>query len=392
MSLREVTCGFVPLVDAAPLVIAQELRFAADEGISLNLVKQPSWSALRDMLALGHLDVAHMLSPMPIAMTLGVSGMQRRIDALMVLSINGTVIGVSKDLATKMRQTGWDTDFTDPAATAQAVFATQHEKLRIGVPFPFSMHRMLLEHWLAAHPGFDSSQVDIITVPPPRMAEAVADGLLDMFCVGEPWGTVALEQDVAELILPGAAIWQCAPEKVLGARHDWIASNGQTTNALMRAVYRATHWLDTPRNKPLATEILARSTHMHLPDNAIDPAIAGHITDQKGHVPTQIAHFLMFHQNAANFPWRSQAAWIGTQIARWHGLEPTAALQTAENCFRSDIYRANLGPLGVDLPGASAKVEGALTQETPVPSTNGEMILGPDAFFDGAIFDFAPSG
>lgn len=389
MTVREVTCGFVPLVDAAPLIIAQELRFAADEGISLNLMKQPSWSALRDMLALGHLDVAHMLSPMPIAMTLGVSGMQTRVDALMVLSINGTVIGVSKPLAAKMRQTGWDTDFNDPATAATAIFATEHDTLRIGVPFPFSMHRMLLEHWLSAHPAFNKAQVEIITVPPPRMAEAVADGLLDMFCVGEPWGTVALEQEVAELILPGAAIWQCAPEKVLGARHDWIADHPQTASAVMRAVYRATRWLDMPENKPLATEILARSAEIHLPDNAIDPAITGYITGKKGQQPTDIPHFLRFHQHGANFPWRSQAAWIGTQIARWHGLDPAQSVISAQDSFRSDIYRNNLGPLGVDLPGASAKVEGALQQPTTVPSTSGEMILGPDAFFDGAIFDFA---
>lgn len=389
MTVREVTCGFVPLVDAAPLIIAQELRFAADEGISLNLMKQPSWSALRDMLALGHLDIAHMLSPMPIAMTLGVSGMQCRVGALMVLSINGTIVGVSKPLAAKMRDTGWNTDFNDPAAAATAIFGTGHEKLRIGVPFPFSMHRMLLEHWLSAHPAFDKDQVEIITVPPPRMAEAVADGLLDMFCVGEPWGTVALEQDVAELIIPGVSIWQCAPEKVLGARHDWIDAHPETTNAVMRAVYRATRWLDTPQNKPLATEILARSAHIHLPDNAIDPSISGHISGQNGGIPMDIPQFLMFHQNAANFPWRSQAAWIGSQIAQWHGLDTKAALTTAQECFRSDIYRQHLGPFGVNLPGASAKVEGALRKPTPVPATNGKMILGPDTFFDGAIFDFS---
>ena len=389
MSVLDVTCGFVPLVDAAPLIIAHELRFAADEGISLNLVKQPSWSALRDMLALGHLDMAHMLSPMPIAMSLGVSGVQTQVDALMVLSINGTVIGVSKPLAAKMRATGWDTDFQDPAAAAKAVFSTDHGVLRIGVPFPFSMHRMLLEHWLRAYPQFHSDQVEIITVPPPRMAQAVADGTLDIFCVGEPWGSVALEQDVAELILPGAAIWQCAPEKVLGARRDWIAENPQTTNGMMRAVHRATHWLDQPQNKPLATEILARSPHIHLPDDAIDPAISGHIVGQKGQTPVDVPHFLMFHRHAANFPWRSQAAWIATQVAEWYGLAPADAIQPGQACFRSDLYRANLGPLGVDLPGASAKIEGALHQETAVPSTNGDMILGPDAFFDGAIFDFA---
>ena len=95
MSTTILNCGYVPLVDSAPLIVAQELRFAADEGIALNLLPQPSWAALRDLLALGHLHVAHMLSPMPTAMSLGLSGPPARIDALMVLSANGTVIGVS---------------------------------------------------------------------------------------------------------------------------------------------------------------------------------------------------------------------------------------------------------------------------------------------------------
>ena len=92
-------CGYVALVDSAPLIIAKELQFAAEEGISLNLVRQPSWSALRDMLALGHLDAAQMLSPMPVAMSLGIGSLAAEIDALMVLSANGTAFGVSNDIS-----------------------------------------------------------------------------------------------------------------------------------------------------------------------------------------------------------------------------------------------------------------------------------------------------
>ena len=388
MTRAQIRCGYLPLIDAAPLIIAHELRFAADEGVDLQLVKQPSWSALRDLLALGQIDVAHMLSPMPIAMTLGQSGVPTDVDALMVLSVNGTVIGVSNTLARAMEKTGWANDFASPAATATALFATGQKTIRIGIPFPFSMHRMLLEHWLSAHPSFRSKRVEIITIPPPRMAEAVANGTLDMFCVGEPWGTAAVQQGVAELVLPGAAIWQFAPEKVLGAKRTWIAANPDACRGLMRAIYRATLWLDQPQNKPLAVEILARSQHIDLPHDAIDPAISGQIVPRKGALPSAPPHMLFFHKNAANFPWRSQAAWIAERIAVWFNLDPDTAIARGKDCFRTDLYRANLGPFGVDMPGASAKVEGALRVPTAVASSKGEMILGPDAFFDGAIFDF----
>ena len=65
--------------------------------------------------------------------------------------------------------------------------------LRIGVPFAFSMHRELIHYWLEAlglplPPG-----LEISTVPPPRMAEALAAGEIDAFCVGEPRGSVAVD-------------------------------------------------------------------------------------------------------------------------------------------------------------------------------------------------------
>ncbi|PRY79635.1 NitT/TauT family transport system ATP-binding protein [Yoonia maritima] len=388
MTIHEVKCGFLPLIDAAPLIIARELQFAHDEGIDLQLIRQPSWSALRDLLALGQIDAAHMLSPMPLAMTLGQSGMPTAVDALMVLSVNGTVIGVSQSLARDMEKTGWTADFSSPAPAATALFGSKRKTIRIGIPFPFSMHRMLLEHWLSAHPSFRSNRVEIITVPPPRMADAVANGMLDMFCVGEPWGTAAVQQGVAELILPGSAIWQFAPEKVLGATHDWVEQHPDASRGLVRAIYRATRWLDQPTNKPLAVEILARSQHIDLPHEAIDPAISGQIVRRKGTPPISPDHFLFFQKNAGNFPWRSQAAWIAERIAAWGGLDHQDAVRRGMACFRSDLYREYLGPIGIDMPGASVKVEGALRVSTAVSSTTGQMILGPDAFFDGAIFDF----
>lgn len=388
MMSRPLNCGYVPLVDSAPLIIAKELGFAADQGIELNLLRQPSWAALRDLLALKHLDVAHMLSPMPVAMSLGLSGPAVQIDAPMVLSVNGTVIGVSRAVATEMRAQGWVPQFSDPKATIDCLMASRDHPLRVGVPFPYSMHRLLFEYLIDGTQGTRSDLISIVTTPPPLMADAVARGDLDLFCVGEPWGTVAVSKGQAELILPGAAIWAHAPEKVLGMRRDWLAENDETCGVLLRAVYRATRWLGQAKNQPLASEILARSEHLDLPDHAIDPALTGHITCQHGAAPVQFPNFLKFHTGATNFPWRSQGAWIGAQISRLVGLDEARTVHTAADCLRPDLYRRHLATSDADMPGASAKVEGALAHPTAVASTQGEMILGPDAFFDGRTFDF----
>lgn len=376
MSRTVLNCGYVPLVDSAPLIIARELGFASEEGLDLNLIRQPSWSALRDMLALGHLDAAQMLSPMPVAMSLGLGGLPAQIDSLMGLSANGTVFGVSTQLA----DTLGPLPFGDPHALLRALCATGPRPLRVGVPFPFSMHRLLLSYWTASAPDLT---VKIVTVPPPRMADAVAAGHVDAFWVGEPWGSAIVGRGIGSIAMTGRHVWGFAPEKVLAARHDWVADNPDTTRHLMRAVFHAARWLDMDKNKPLAIEILGRSEHLNLSQEVIEPAVTGVLTLTQGGAPTMVERFLMFHNHAASFPWRSQAAWIAAQLGA-----DAAGITRAKNCFRSDLYREYLGPIGTDLPGASEKVEGAITEMTAVASSRGGMILAPDAFFDGREFDF----
>ncbi|MEP1793114.1 CmpA/NrtA family ABC transporter substrate-binding protein [Parasphingorhabdus sp.] len=373
-------CGYVPLIDCAPLIIASELGFADEEGLDLNLIRQPSWSALRDMLALGHLDAAHMLSPLPIAMSLGMGGLSAKIDSLMVLSANGTVFGVSKKLSEALGPL----PFGQPSTLLERFKEIGNETLRIGVPFPFSMHHLLLRYWAASQPGLN---IEAVTVPPSRMADAIFTGHVDAFWVGEPWGSGIVQAGAGSILMAGSDVWEFAPEKVLAARHDWVEENPDITRRLMRAVFQAGRWLDVDRNKPLATEILSRSEHLNLSSDLIDPAISGHLVPALGAPPIAIERFLVFHSYAASFPWRSQAALIAQQFGA-----DAEAIEEAKQCFRTDLYRENLGPLGADLPGASEKLEGSMRVETAVSSTRGDMILAPDAFFDSRSHDFSAKG
>jgi len=255
MSRYVLNCGYVPLADSAPLIVAQELGYAADEGLELNLLRQPSWAALRDLLALGHLDAAHVLAPLPIAMSLGLSGKKVQTDVLMMLSAGGICLGVASALAEAMRGQGWTGDMNDPrGARAALEAAAGGRRLRVGVPFPYAMHHLLFRY-LARGTALN---FEAVTTPPPLMARAVADGDLDVFCVGEPWGSVAVDGGWGELVLPGSAIWAGAPEKALAARPDWAEADSGRTGALMRAVYPASDWPDTPSHRRPARETLAR--------------------------------------------------------------------------------------------------------------------------------------
>ena len=385
MTAMKVTCGFLPLVDCAPLVMARELGFAAEEGIDLQLVRMPSWSTLRDQLAFGGVDAAHMLSPMPVAMSMGLGGAPHKIDVLSVLSVNGDVVGASRPLVERMRSTGGTEDFADAFRIGEALLEAAGNELRVGTPFPFSMHAELLNYWLGTLNQSGSVRLEMRTIPPQKMPDAIESDEIDLFCVGEPWGGFAVASGVAEIILPGSAIWAFSPEKVLAVRHE--DAETETSERLLRAVWRAGRWLGDPKNTLIGSEFLARSEYVDVDAALIERTIMGRpIVNAAGH-ERHSPRLIEFFDGAATFPWRSQAVWIASRWAKRAGIDMKEAAQVARACFRSDIYRRVLGPLGADLPGASEKIEGSLSIRTPVASSAGQLFLGPDHFFDGKTFD-----
>lgn len=378
--------AYMPLVDAAPLVVAQEMGFAQAEGLDLDLIAAPSWSSVRDMLAFGRVDAAHLLAPVPVAMALGLGGVTTGISAVSVLSVNGDVIGVSRGLEARLRDAGHPFDFADATRAGAALAAVAKDGLTIGAPFPFSMHVELLRYWFEVTPLADLP-VEIRTIPPPLMTQALAEGEIDAFCVGEPWGSTAVESGAGALLLPGSAIWSFAPEKVLSARTDWAETEPHLLGRLMRAVWKAGKWLSLPESKITAAEMLSRKQYLDVPAEVIDRALSGHLTISRRGEQRQVERFLEFHAGAATFPWRSQAKWIAGRMSARAGLDPGAAMRAAAGVFRSDLYRRELGPAGADLPGASEKLEGAVDHPTAVASASGRMILLRDRFFDGRVFD-----
>lgn len=378
--------AYVPLADAAPLIVAHELGLARAEGIDLELIPAPSWSSVRDMLAFGRVDAAHLLSPVPVAMALGLGGVTQPLCAVSVLSVNGNVIGVSRALEARLRDIGYGFDFADAAKAASALAQVATRPLVFGVPFPFSMHVELLHIWREAT-ELARVGMEVRTVPPPLMAQALAEGDVDAFCVGEPWGSVAVEEQSGALLLPGKALWSFAPEKVLAVRTEWAETEPHLLGKLMRAVWRAGRWLNAADSRTAAAEILAQKAYLDLPSDVTDRALTGRFTISGQAEQREVPDFVTFHEGAANFPWRSQAKWIAARLAARNGLDPRAACAQAGEVFRTDIYRAQMAGLGADLPGASEKLEGAIRETTPVASQHGQLWLQRDAFFDGRIFD-----
>ena len=249
------------------------------------------------------------------------------------------------------------------------------------------MHTELVQYWLD-HLGQPlPEQLEIHTVPPSLMAAALQADEIDAFCVGEPWGSHAVEQRVGTLLLPGTAIWAFAPEKVLAVRRGWADDNPGPAGRMMRAIWRACRWLGAPENRFLVSDILSGPDRLPISAEVIDRALSGRLIISDRGEEREAPNMIAFFEGAATFPWRSQAAWIGARLAERYGLDQAQAARAAGEVFRADLYRLHLRDAGADLPGASEKLEGSLSAPTAVASERGRMILAADQFFDRRVFD-----
>ncbi len=388
------TAGFIPLVDCAPLLIAAKKGFARAEGLRLTLVRETSWANIRDRVSVGHFDAAHMLGPMPIAASLGIGHFDIPMVAPFAFGLGGNAITVSGALFADMQRHGASLA-SDPAAMGAALRAVIAERktrgaplLTFGMVFPFSGHNYELRYWLAAC-GIDPDRdARLVVLPPPFMAEALEAGHVDGFCVGEPWNSLAVERAGGVIVATKAALWRNGPEKVLGLQTAFAEREPQVVAALVRALWRATAWAEDPANRIELAALLSDTASVAAPAPIVVRALSGELVLRAGEAARAIDDFLVLHRNGANFPWQSHALWFYSQMVRWGqtAYAPQGA-EIAAQVYRPDLYRAALAGTDADWPSTDVKAEGGLAQPTPVESRSGNLLLGPDTFFDDVRFD-----
>ncbi len=255
-----ITAGFVPLLDSALLVVAREMGFAEEQGIDLTLLRERSWASIRDRLAVRHVDVAHILGPMPIACNLGLNVPAPEMIVPMALGLGGNAVTASPALWQAMAEHGATADLdarANGAALRKVIGARRGGPLRFGVVHPYSGHNYELRYWLAAS-GIDPDRdLEIVVLPPPDMGDALAEGVIDGYCAGEPWNTFGVLRRGAHLATVKAAIWRSSPEKVLGVNAAWGRANPQAMAALLVALHQASLWCARPENHAALAALLA---------------------------------------------------------------------------------------------------------------------------------------
>lgn len=385
-----ISIAFIPLTDCAILVAAKEKGFAAKQGIQLNLVKDVSWATVRDRLVYGQVQGAHLLAPLAVGVSLGLSQHRAAIAAPFKLNVNGNAVTFSRQLAAAL---GGDPvqRVLDPATTVRRlaeVLPKLPRKPVLAVVHRLSGHALALRYWLA-FAGIDPDQdVELRVVPPPLMVDALGRGDIDGFSVGDPWNSTAVDAGTGEIVAVSARIWESGPEKVLAFREDWAEGHADVVDRLLVALDAAARWCEQPENRDELSAILARDDYLGRPAPLVGRAFAGKLRLSSRGEEFDCPNYLSLHRNAANFPWRSQALWIYSQLVRWDLVKPSPGAElAASRVFRSDIYRRALAGSDTPLPTASLKVEGSLDVQFPAASARGNLTLAPDRFFDGTIFD-----
>src|SRR5256885_4256517 len=262
--------GFIPLVDAAALIVAVDKGFAAAEGLDVTLVREVSWSNVRDKLNIGLFDAAHLLAPVAIASSLGLGHVKVPIAAPFTLGINGNAITISKALHAAILHE-IDGDRFDPMATARALARVVAKRRKIGaepltfaMTFPFSTHNYQLRFWMAAGGVNPDEDVRLVVLPPPYMVESLASGHVDGFCVGAPWNSVAVDLGVGQILHFVSDILVRAAEKVLAVRQNWSEKNPDVLTALIRAAGRAAEFIEQPKNRGEAAKILSHPDRIRV--------------------------------------------------------------------------------------------------------------------------------
>lgn len=346
--------GFIPLCDAAVLIVAADRGFAAAEGLALELVREVSWSNVRDKLNIGLFHAAHLLAPVAIASSLGLGHVKVPLVAPFALGVNGNAITVSPGLHAALAATA-DGDLAQPLVSARAlarVIAARRrsgaEPLTFGMTFPFSSHNYGLRFWMAAGGVDPDEDVCLVVLPPPYMVESLAVGHVDAFCVGAPWNSVAVDLGIGVILHFGCDILCHATEKLLALREHWANENADLVLRLLRAHQRAAAFVQEPDNREEVAAILAAPNRVGVGAELIAGTLEGRLRVAADGTLRASDRYLLAGRDGTARPDPVQAAFLYAQMVRW-GQAPLSAemLAAAKAVFRPDLFDAAVNSAGL---------------------------------------------
>ncbi|MGB8712611.1 MAG: CmpA/NrtA family ABC transporter substrate-binding protein [Onishia taeanensis] len=324
--------GFVPITCATPIIMAHPMGFYERYGLDVSVIKTAGWAVARDKSLNREYDAAHMLTPMPLAMSLGAGSTPEPYIMPAVENINGQAIVLRND----------HKDKRDPKQWKGFIF---------GVPFEYSMHNFLLRYYVAEF-GLDPDQdIQIRVIPPPEMVANLRAGNIDGFLSPDPFNQRAVYERIGFIHMLTKDIWDGHPCCAFATSQAFATENPNTYGALLRAIIDATQYSSKHENRKEIASAIAPTNYLNQPVTVIEQVLTGTYADGLGgvqNVPDRI--------DFDPFPWHSMAVWILTQMKRWGYIEGDVNYQQiAEQVYLASDAEKVMRELGYDAPSETSR-------------------------------------
>ncbi|MDB5378999.1 MAG: transporter substrate-binding protein [Rubritepida sp.] len=332
---RDLKIGFIPITCATPIIMADPMGFYRKHGLNVEVIRTAGWAVIRDRAIAREYDAAHMLSPMPLAMSLGVGVAAPQPWAVAAIeNINGQAITLANKHREKRDPKDW-------------------RGFRFGVPFDFSMHNYLLRAYLA-EAGLDPDRdVQIRSVPPPEMVANLRADNIDGFLGPDPFNQRAVFDGIGFIHVLTKDFWEGHPCCAFAVPASMPREQPNTFSALMRAIVEATTYADKAENRREVATAIAGPNYLNQPETVVQQVLTGTFANGLGQVervPSRIGF--------DPFPWHSMAIWILTQMRRWNQLQRDVDYAgVASQVFLATDAARTMRDMGLTVPDSPMRKE-----------------------------------
>lgn len=285
--------GFVPITCATPIIMAEPMGFYARYGLNAKVIKTAGWAVARDKSLNREYDASHMLTPMPLAMTIGAGSAAEPFIMPAVENINGQAIVLANQ----------HLDKRDPK---------QWKGFTFGVPFEYSMHNFLLRYYVAEHGLNPDVDIQIRVVPPPEMVANLRAGNLDGYLSPDPFNQRAVWEGIGFLHVLTKDLWEGHPCCAFAAPLSFAQELPNTYGNLLKAIVEATRYASAAENRKEISAAISPANYLNQPVQVVEQVLTGRFADGLGNVQN-VPDRIDFDP----FPWHSMGVWILTQMKRW---------------------------------------------------------------------------
>jgi len=372
-----VKLGYLPIVEAAPLIVAKEKGFFAKHGLTnAEISKQANWGAARDNVKIGSsgggIDGGQWQMPMPYLISEGIITDSIKVPMYILAQLNTQGNGIA--IAGKHEGKGIGLKLNDKQ-TFFSQLKSSGTKFKAAYTFPKSNQEFWIRYWLAAGGVNPDTEVDLLTVPAAQTVADMKRGVMDSFSTGDPWPARIVADGTGFISALTAEIWKAHPEEYLGMRKDWADANPKATKALIKAVMEAQQWCDDFNNRKELATILSQRQYFGVPENVLIGPLMGdyNLGERKVNDRSMAVLYWKDSKGSVSYPYKSHDLWFLTESVRW-GFLPKNTLDNAKTLIdsvnREDIWKEAATELGV----ASADIPTSTSR-------------GVETFFDGIKFD-----